>query len=81
MPITIRNQSSFAVEVFVTTYENGGDDKWYTLEAGHQDTWGREKGWEVVGFKSNHALDKRTALYTKADSILIFKDFNNVFTQ
>jgi hypothetical protein len=38
--IKVVNRSDRTVEVFVSKYSNSnGDDKWYTLHAGDQDTY------------------------------------------
>ncbi|KAJ7271744.1 hypothetical protein C8J57DRAFT_965201, partial [Mycena rebaudengoi] len=78
--IFVKNNSSQAVDCFVSKYSNAnGDDAWFRLAAGASDTWGRGDGWELVAFKvagSNDVHGPRGGVYVRTGSSMTYSKFD-----
>ncbi|KNE60790.1 hypothetical protein AMAG_06147 [Allomyces macrogynus ATCC 38327] len=63
--ITIVNDTSASLDVFVSKY-SGGSDEWFSLARGASDTWQRGSGlWEAVVVRQD---SKRMGLYVQSGS-------------
>ncbi|KAF9071292.1 hypothetical protein BDP27DRAFT_1322276 [Rhodocollybia butyracea] len=80
----VENRSSKTVDVFVSNYNSGGSDEWFTLNAGQSDDWSRNtEGWELVAFRlgpkqTPTSNETRAGVYAKLGSTVAFYDLTNV---
>jgi len=64
MPITVYNETSLTLRVFVTSWATkGGSDKWFDLGAHAQANWNRTGGWELVAFANKSNPMERIGAY------------------
>lgn len=74
--IYIQNKSSRSFEVFVSKYNGGGSDDWFTLNPEQGDGWNRDSnGWELVAFKIGGS---RAGVYVPLGSTVQFYDLTNI---
>jgi len=82
--IFVQNKSNHTVDVFVSKYNGGGSDDWFTLSPEQSDHWTRDsEGWEVVAFrvgsKRQPTSDEiRSGVYVKLGSTVQFYDVSNI---
>lgn len=80
MGIVIVNSSTRRIEVFVTKYfcsDKDVSDHWCALEPGARDTWNRETGWEIIGFRAQDDYNQRVAVYAAGGAVVTFKSFDS----
>jgi hypothetical protein len=76
--VFVKNDSGSDVSVFVSKYNGGGSDDWYTLKPNGQDSWTRDSvGWELVAF-STPDNSRRAGVYVKIPATVVFKSFDNI---
>jgi hypothetical protein len=81
LSIRIVNISGSPIDVFVSKY-NGGNDDWFTLAPGDNDTWNRNRGWELVAFRQpgTDSNSVRAGIYVnvKKTPLIEFHSFEDI---
>lgn len=47
------------------------------MEPGARDTWNRETGWEIIGFRAQDDYNQRVAVYAAGGAVVTFKSFDS----
>lgn len=82
--MSVQNKSSQPLQVFVSKYNSGGSEAWYTLNSQQSDSWNREsEGWELVAFRVGSSLsptskENRAGVYARLGSTVQFYDVTNI---
>jgi len=74
MSITVLNNTTTIINVFISKY-SGGDDNWFPLAPGQKDTWTRS-GWELVAFKFED--DDRRGIYVRPSRFITVYGKDNI---
>jgi len=75
---TVENNSGFTVEVFVSKIgSDKGEDDWFKVNAGHNDSWGRG-WWQVVVFRNVGDDAVRRGRYVRPESTIVFNGFDDI---
>jgi hypothetical protein len=78
MSIIVVNNSTSAINCFVSKYSNSkGDDSWFSIPpTGGRLSWTRS-GWELVAFKNSNDT-QRGGIYIPASAIVTFRSFGDI---